>query len=123
MNEEKGGVAKKYCSVACTGCEKCVAECRYDAISVNNSLAIIDPEKCKLCRKCVDVCKSEAIHEINFPPPRDRAPVDRKDKKLARTKQEEKNQEEVVLDNVKQQAIERDLPEKRSSTKQNEKNN
>lgn len=103
MNEEKGGIAKKYCSVACTGCEKCVAECRYDAISITNSLAVIDPEKCKLCRKCVDVCKSDAIHEINFPPPRDRAPVDRPDKKLAMTKEDEKKQEEIILNSVKHQ--------------------
>jgi len=99
MNEEKGGIAKKYCSVACTGCEKCVAECRYDAILVNNSLAVIDPEKCKLCRKCVDVCKSDAIHEINFPPPKDRVPIERPDKKLAITRAEEKEREALIATN------------------------
>jgi Na+-translocating ferredoxin:NAD+ oxidoreductase RNF subunit RnfB len=89
-NEEKGGVAKRHCSVACTACEKCFEVCKYDAIVIENNLAAIDPIKCKNCRKCAPVCKTNAILEINFPPPRkDRPPVkDRPDRKLARTKSE-----------------------------------
>lgn len=67
-NQEKGGVARKNCSVACIGCSKCVQVCPHDAIAVNNFLAYIDFNKCKLCRKCVEVCPTGAIHEINFPP-------------------------------------------------------
>ena len=70
INEEKGGIAKQYCSVACTGCTKCFKVCPYDAITIENNLAFIDSEKCKLCRKCVVVCPTDAIHEINFPPRR-----------------------------------------------------
>jgi len=90
INEEKGGIAKKYCSVACTGCEKCVEVCRYDSVVVENNLAVIDPEKCKLCKECVYVCPSDIIHMINFPPPKkDRPPAkDRPNRKLARTKAE-----------------------------------
>jgi Na+-translocating ferredoxin:NAD+ oxidoreductase RNF subunit RnfB len=90
INEDKGGIAKKYCSVACTGCEKCLDVCRYDSIVVENNLAVIDPEKCKLCKECVYVCKSDSIHMINFPPPKkDRPPVkDRPNRKLARRKSE-----------------------------------
>jgi len=95
MNEEKGGVAKKNCAVACTGCEKCIDECKYDAIVIENSLSYIDGEKCKLCRKCVDVCKTHSILEINFPPPKDRPPKDRPDRKLARTKKETEKIETV----------------------------
>ena len=72
INEDKGGAAKKACEVACTGCSKCEAECKYDAISIENYLAYIDPEKCKNCRKCAPVCKSNSIHEINFPPRKER---------------------------------------------------
>jgi Na+-translocating ferredoxin:NAD+ oxidoreductase RNF subunit RnfB len=98
MNEEKGGVAKKHCSVACTGCEKCVAECKYDSIHVNNNLAVIDAEKCKLCRKCIDVCKSNIILGLNFPPPKERPPVEeRLNKKMARTSIEVKDIEASVL--------------------------
>jgi len=68
VNEDKGGVAKKACSVACIGCGKCVKACAYDAIVVENFLAYIDPNKCKLCRKCVAECPTNAILEINFPP-------------------------------------------------------
>ncbi|MBU1369927.1 MAG: Fe-S cluster domain-containing protein [Bacteroidetes bacterium] len=68
INEEKGGVAKKNCAVACIGCSKCFKVCPFEAITMNNNLAYIDPIKCKLCRKCVEVCPTDAIHELNFPP-------------------------------------------------------
>ncbi len=72
INEEKGGVAKKYCSVACIGCSKCFKVCPFDAITMENNLAYIDSVKCRLCRKCVPECPTDAILEINFPPPRNK---------------------------------------------------
>ena len=68
INEDKGGIAKKSCSVACIGCRKCEEICPHDAITVENFLAYIHPVKCKLCRKCVEVCPTNSILEINFPP-------------------------------------------------------
>jgi len=70
INEEKGGVARKNCSVACIGCGKCVKVCPFDAITMDNNLAYIDPVKCRLCRKCVTECPTNAILELNFPPRR-----------------------------------------------------
>ncbi len=67
INKDKGGVARKACSVACIGCTKCFQVCAFDAITMSNNLAYIDFNKCKLCRKCVDVCPTNAIWEINFP--------------------------------------------------------
>ncbi len=67
INEEKGGPAKKNCSVACIGCSKCFQVCPFDAITMKNNLAYIDFIACKLCRKCVEVCPTDAILEINFP--------------------------------------------------------
>jgi electron transport complex protein RnfB len=75
INEEKGVVAKKNCSVACIGCSKCFKVCEYDAITMENNKAFIDSEKCKLCRKCVAECPTSAILELNFPPPRKKEPV------------------------------------------------
>ncbi len=67
INEEKGGVARKSCKVACIGCGKCVKVCSFEAITMNNNLAYIDPVKCRLCRKCAPECPTNAILEINFP--------------------------------------------------------
>lgn len=67
-NEEKGGIARKACKVACIGCGKCFDVCAYDAITIGNNLAFIDSDKCKLCRKCVAVCPTDAIIEVGFPP-------------------------------------------------------
>lgn len=67
VNKDKGGIARKACAVACIGCSKCEKECAFDAITINNNLAYIDYDKCRLCRKCVVVCPTNAIHEVNFP--------------------------------------------------------
>ncbi|MBW6535740.1 MAG: Fe-S cluster domain-containing protein [Mariniphaga sp.] len=67
-NQDKGGVARKACAVACIGCSKCEKECKFDAITIENNLAFIDSDKCKLCRKCAPVCPTNAIIEENFPP-------------------------------------------------------
>ncbi|MDR0230826.1 MAG: 4Fe-4S binding protein, partial [Dysgonamonadaceae bacterium] len=34
---------------------------------MENNLAYIDFEKCKLCRKCASECSTAAIWEVNFP--------------------------------------------------------
>lgn len=67
-NKDKGAVARKACLAACIGCGKCAKECAFEAITVENNLAYIDFNKCKMCRKCVIACPTGAIHEMNMPP-------------------------------------------------------
>lgn len=92
INEEKGGVARKECSVACSGCSKCVDECKFDAITIENNLARIDYEKCKLCAKCVVVCDVHSIRADNFTAERIAKIAERKQKELE--KEKEKRMEE-----------------------------
>ena len=68
VNKDKGGVARKACANACIGCSKCFKVCQFEAITIENNLAYIDHQKCRLCRKCAAECPTGAIHEINFPP-------------------------------------------------------
>ena len=72
MNKDKGVIAKKACTNACIGCSLCFKECAFGAIKIENNLAYIDHNKCRLCRKCVDVCPTNAIHELNFPPKKEK---------------------------------------------------
>lgn len=74
VNVEKGAVAKKNCNVACIGCSKCFKVCPFEAITMDNNLAFIDSDKCRLCRKCVEECPTSAILELNFPPKKTKEP-------------------------------------------------
>ncbi|MCK4629978.1 MAG: Fe-S cluster domain-containing protein [Bacteroidales bacterium] len=78
INKEKGGIARKYCSVACIGCTKCFKVCEFEAITMGNNLAFIDSDMCALCRRCVTECPTNAILEINFPPRRTKTDEEKK---------------------------------------------
>ena len=70
VNKDKGPVAMKACKAACIGCGKCVKECKFEAITVENNISYIDFNKCRLCKKCVAACPTNAIHAVNFPAPK-----------------------------------------------------
>ena len=67
VNKDKGGIARKYCSVACTGCTKCLKVCTFDAVKIENNMAYIDSKICRMCRKCASECATNSILELNFP--------------------------------------------------------
>lgn len=73
INTEKGAVARRNCTVACIGCGACVRACPFEAITMENNLAYIDPVKCRLCGKCASVCPTNSIIEIGFPPRKEKA--------------------------------------------------
>ncbi len=74
LNQDKAGIAKKACEVACIGCSKCADVCQKDAVIMTDNLAYIDPAACTLCRKCVAVCPTHSIIETNFPPKKVKVP-------------------------------------------------
>ncbi|MBL7857359.1 MAG: RnfABCDGE type electron transport complex subunit B [Cyclobacteriaceae bacterium] len=94
LNEEKGSTARKECAVACSGCSKCFEACRYDAITMANSLAHIDPEKCKLCMECVDTCDVHNIITANVTPEKIQAA---NEQRLKREERARKKKEEEKL--------------------------
>ena len=66
-NKDRGPLAMKVCKTACIGCGKCVKACAFEAVTVTDNLAWIDPDKCKMCRKCILACPKDVIHETGFP--------------------------------------------------------
>lgn len=63
-NKAKGAEAMKACKNACIGCGKCAKVCKFEAITVENNLAFIDPEKCKNCGLCAKECPTGAINNM-----------------------------------------------------------
>ncbi len=55
-SRDKGKAARDNCDASCIGCSKCAKTCEQGAITVENFLAHIDPEKCINCGKCAEVC-------------------------------------------------------------------
>jgi len=45
----------------CTGCGVCVDACPYNAIDMQEDIAIIDLPKCTLCGACIEQCPVDAI--------------------------------------------------------------
>lgn len=48
VSKDKGAAVMKACKAGCIGCGKCEKVCAFGAITVENNLAYIDPQKCKL---------------------------------------------------------------------------
>lgn len=69
-NQEPALIAKQHCSVACIACGLCKKKCDtiVQAITIENNLAYIDPDKCIACGQCVPVCPTNAILATFEPP-------------------------------------------------------
>ncbi len=51
----------KECIYGCIGYGDCLAVCEYDAISICDGIARINPMMCKACKKCVKTCPKGLI--------------------------------------------------------------
>ena len=55
----------KFCTFACLGYGDCAAVCPQNAISIDDGVAKVDPQKCVGCGICVRECPNSLIHLIN----------------------------------------------------------
>lgn len=49
------------CAHGCLGCGTCVNVCEFDAIHIQNGVAVVDEEKCVQCMKCIEICPKQII--------------------------------------------------------------
>lgn len=56
------GGGPKACAYGCLGYGSCQKACPFDAITIENGLAIINKERCKACRACVLACPRNLIY-------------------------------------------------------------
>lgn len=55
------GKGSKACQYSCMGFGNCVKVCAFDAISIENGVAVVDEEKCTACGNCVNACPKGII--------------------------------------------------------------
>ncbi|MBQ9300718.1 MAG: RnfABCDGE type electron transport complex subunit B [Clostridia bacterium] len=51
----------KMCSYSCVGLGDCADVCKFDAIRIENGIAVIDPDRCTACGMCEKTCPRHAI--------------------------------------------------------------
>ncbi|MDD2972204.1 MAG: RnfABCDGE type electron transport complex subunit B [Lachnospiraceae bacterium] len=56
----------KSCNYGCLGYGNCVKVCPFDAIHIENGIAVVDKEKCKACGKCIAECPKHLIELIPY---------------------------------------------------------
>ena len=60
-SHDKGADVKKKCDAGCIGCTLCTKQCEFDAIHMDNNVAVIDYSKCTNCGKCAAKCPAKVI--------------------------------------------------------------
>lgn len=60
------GGGPKSCNSGCLGFGSCVKVCPFDAIHVQDGVAVVDREACKACGKCIAICPKKLISLIPY---------------------------------------------------------
>ncbi|MEY8354799.1 RnfABCDGE type electron transport complex subunit B [Lachnospiraceae bacterium 54-53] len=60
-SHDKGKDVKAKCEAGCIACTLCTKQCEFDAIHMDNNVAVIDYEKCINCGKCAMKCPVKVI--------------------------------------------------------------
>ena len=60
-SHDKGKDVKSVCESGCIDCTLCTKQCEFDAIHMEDNLAVIDYEKCTNCGKCAEKCPVKVI--------------------------------------------------------------
>lgn len=56
----------KGCEYGCVGFGSCVNVCEFDAIHIENGVAVVDKDKCTACGKCVSECPKKLIEIVPY---------------------------------------------------------
>ncbi len=62
-SRSKGKDTRNACDAGCIGCGICVKNCESGAITLENNLAFIDPDKCTNCGVCIEKCPRKIINK------------------------------------------------------------
>lgn len=57
---------EKLCRNACLGYGSCVDACKFDAMSIVDGVAKVDPEKCVACKACINACPMKVISLVPY---------------------------------------------------------
>ncbi len=60
------GGGPKGCPNGCLGYGSCVKACPFDAIHIENGIAVVDKDKCKACGKCIAECPRNIIEMVPY---------------------------------------------------------
>ncbi len=66
LSVAKLGNGPKECQYGCIGLGTCVKKCPFDAIKIENGVAVVEYEKCRACGVCVGSCPQKIIKLIPF---------------------------------------------------------
>lgn len=65
LNHTRGKDVMAVCQTGCIGCSLCTKQCKFDAIHMDNNVAVIDYAKCTGCGACASKCPRGVIRPFN----------------------------------------------------------